>query len=74
LGSPLIGLTTALTYLRLRIFGCGSKDRQTTLEAMKRSLRKHWKRITPEFLAPYFNSMPDRMRMIIESAGNRINY
>jgi len=51
-----------------------SKDRPTTLEAMKRSLRKHWKRLTPEFLAPYFNSMPDRMRMIIESEGNRINY
>lgn len=51
-----------------------SKDVPTTIDALKKSLRKHWKRITPEFLAPYFNSMPERMRLVLDSDGRKINY
>ena len=51
-----------------------AKDRPSTIKSLKRSLRKHWKRLTPEFLEPYFASMPNRMRMVINNHGNRINY
>ena len=38
------------------------------------SIRKHWRRVNEEFLAPYFNSMPERMEMVIENEGEKINY
>ena len=74
-----LGRPIALIFHLLKIFGGWlkgevSKDRPATVDAMKRSLKRHWAKLTPEFLAPYFNSMPQRMNMIIESEGDRISY
>ena len=35
-----------------------NKDMPTSVETLKRCIRKHWNRITPAFLKPYFDSMP----------------
>jgi len=51
-----------------------SKDCPKTVYSLKRCIQKHWNRINVEFLAPYFDSMPDRMAMVIENEGGKINY
>ena len=51
-----------------------SKDRPKTVEAMKKCIRKHWKDIDEEFLAPYFASMRRRMEMLLEYEGGKIKY
>ena len=51
-----------------------SKDRPSSIASLKRLAKKHWNRITPEFLAPYINSMSNRMRETILNRGGNINY
>jgi len=51
-----------------------AKDRPTSIASLRRLAKKHWNRITPEFLAPYINSMPYRMEEAILKRGGNINY
>jgi hypothetical protein len=51
-----------------------NKDMPTSVETLKRCIRKHWNRITPAFLKPYFDSMPSRMEMVLENEGGKIDY
>jgi hypothetical protein len=51
-----------------------SIDQPKSIEALKKCIKKHWSCVTEEFLAPYFNSMPDRMDSLIECEGNKIDY
>ena len=51
-----------------------NKDLPMTINALKKSIRKHWKRIDEQFLAPYIDSMPQRMAMVIENEGEPIKY
>ena len=51
-----------------------AKDLPQNVRALKKSITQHWDSIDEEFLAPYFNSMPDRMAMVIESEGKKIKY
>lgn len=51
-----------------------NKDRPQNEKALIRSIKKHWQKITPEFLEPYIGSMPGRMEMCIENEGEPINY
>ena len=51
-----------------------SQDMPTSIKSLKKSIRTHWKKITPEFLDPYFEGMPKRMEQLIEKEGERINY
>ena len=51
------------------------KDRPSTIEGLKRSIRKHWySSVNEEFLANYFTSMNKRMMDVIENRGAKINY
>ena len=50
------------------------KDMPETVEDLKKSIIKHWKQVNEEFLAPYYNSMPERMEALIENEGDKINY
>lgn len=51
-----------------------AKDLPQNIDALKKSIRNHWNSVTPEFLAPYFESMPKRMAMLIENDGKKIRY
>jgi hypothetical protein len=51
-----------------------SKSNPQTVRSMKRSINLHWKKVTKEFLQPYFDSMPDRMLALIENGGRKIKY
>lgn len=51
-----------------------AKDCPKNVEALKKSIRTHWEAMDIEFLAPYFESMPKRMAMVIESDGKKIKY
>lgn len=51
-----------------------NKDMPQTLDSLKRSIRNNWNRIDVEFLKPYFDSMPQRMEMVIRGQGAKINY
>lgn len=51
-----------------------SKDCPKTSEAMKRCIRRHWNRIDSEFLAPFINSLPNRMEQLVLNKGGKINY
>ena len=51
-----------------------NKDVPKTVEALKKSIKKHWKAVDEEFLVPYYNSMQDMMEALIENEGNKINY
>jgi transposase-like protein len=50
------------------------KDKPESMQRFKKSIRKHWKRLTPEFLEPYFDSMNHRMELVVAGHGARINY
>ena len=43
-------------------------------EDLKKCIKKHWKAVNEEFLAPYYNSMSQRMDDLIENEGKKINY
>ena len=43
-----------------------AKDCPQTKKALKTSIRSHWNSMDVEFLAPYINSMPHRMEMLIK--------
>jgi hypothetical protein len=45
-----------------------------TVEALKKSIKKHWKAVDEEFLIPYYNSMQNRMDALIENEGDKIDY
>lgn len=51
-----------------------NKDLPKTVEELKKSIKKHWKKVNIEFLEPYIESMPKRIEMLIESEGKKINY
>lgn len=51
-----------------------ARDAPRNVYALKRSIRTHWQSMDIEFLAPYFQSMPERMAMVIESEGAKIKY
>lgn len=51
-----------------------SRDQPSDVASLKSSLRRHWKRVTPEFLAPYIDSMPNRMEEVLKNNGKKINY
>ena len=50
------------------------KEQPRDIEEMRKAIIKLWRKITPEFLEPYFNSMENRMNLLIESNGNKIMY
>ena len=45
-----------------------------TISSLKSCIKKHWKKITPEFLKPYFDGMNGMMQEVIEKQGDKINY
>lgn len=51
-----------------------SKDMPTSIQSLKRCIRKHWNRIDCSFLTPYFMSMPRRIDLVLESDGRKIKY
>ena len=51
-----------------------AKDCPKTLRDLKDSIKRHWRRVTSDFLAPYIDSMPQRMKMLIENKGGKITY
>ena len=51
-----------------------AKDMPKSVKSLKASIRKYWNLLDEAFLAPYFNSMPERLEMIIENEGGKINY
>ncbi len=51
-----------------------AKDVPQNVDALKKSIRTHWESMDIEFLAPYFESMPKRMAMVIENEGRKIKY
>ena len=50
-----------------------NKDMPKIVDSLKKSIKKHWKRLDEDFLVPYFQSMNDRMKMVIENEGGKIN-
>ena len=51
-----------------------NKDMPTTINALKNCIKKHWKKLDSDFLALYFDGMPDRMSEVIQRDGDKINY
>jgi len=49
-----------------------AKDCPRSVRQLKVSIKKHWNRIDQEFLAPFINSMPERMKLLIRNKGDRI--
>ena len=49
-----------------------NREMPDTIKSLKKCIKKHWNRITPEFLAPYFEGMPERMEEVIRRGGDRI--
>ena len=45
-----------------------------TLVDLEVELNKVWNSVETEFLAPYWQSMPNRLRLVKDSKGNKINY
>ncbi|KAL4500898.1 hypothetical protein ABPG72_020132 [Tetrahymena utriculariae] len=45
-----------------------------TIPELKRLLRQYWKDLNSDFLAPYFDSMPERLKQVISNKGAKINY
>ena len=58
------------SWLKIKV----NKDMPRTVEALKKSIKNHWKSVDEEFLTPYYNSMPERMEALIENEGNKLNY
>ena len=51
-----------------------AKDCPKSLKSLKESIIKHWRRINVEFLAPFINSMPQRMEAVIQNKGGKTKY
>lgn len=51
-----------------------AKDVPKNVESLKKSIKRHWESMDVEFLAPYFDSMPNRMDMVIKNKGFKIKY
>jgi hypothetical protein len=51
-----------------------SKDLPKTVASLKTSIKKHWKSVTADFLAPFYDSLPNRLQMVIENEGGKIKY
>jgi len=51
-----------------------AKDSPRSLRGLKASIKKHWDSMTPEFLAPFINSMPKRMEILRQNKGGKIKY
>ena len=51
-----------------------NEDLPKTPNALKKSIKKHWNAIDIEFLMSFLDSMPNRMEMLIENEGSKINY
>jgi len=51
-----------------------NNDMPTSVDGLRKCIRKHWKQLNEEFLQPYFDSMPERVAAVIENAGGKINY
>ena len=49
-------------------------DAPRLVKALKKSIKIHWDSIDEDFFAPYFNSMYNRMEMLIENEGGRVNH
>ena len=48
--------------------------RPKTIKELKSKLNSLWDSITPEFLASYWESMPNRCQLLLENDGMKINY
>ena len=48
--------------------------RPTTVSALELKLNQIWNGISPEFLEPYWHSMPKRCRMVVNNSGYPIKY
>ena len=57
-------------WLKRELLKIGPK----TISELKKSLEEIWYNIQPEFLRPYWSSMPRRCKMVIDSNGHPINY
>lgn len=51
-----------------------NNDMPTNMKNLKQSIRRHWKSMSRDFLRPYYESMKNRMRMVIKNRGGKINY
>ena len=51
-----------------------NKDLPKSVKALENSIKKHWNSINVDFFEPYFDSMLNRMAMLIENDGGKINY
>jgi len=51
-----------------------SKEMPRDMIRLKACVRRHWGRIDANFLRPYFDTMFNRMQMIIENEGAKIKY
>lgn len=51
-----------------------NKEAPKTVQALRNCIRKYWRQLTPDILAPYIDSMPDRMDALIENEGGKVNY
>ena len=50
------------------------RKRHKTIEDLKTRIEEIWESISPDFLTPYWQSMPRRCQMGIEKNGYKINY
>ena len=48
--------------------------RPTTIGELKKRLQKIWENIDPDFLRPYWESMPKRCNMVLDNHGFKIKY
>ena len=51
-----------------------NRDRPRTKSDLKNRISEIWDFITPEFLEPYWSSMPKRCRKVLDDGGNKIDY
>jgi len=56
------------SWLKVKV----AQDSPRTMRTLKLSIRKHWNSMTPAFLAPFINCMPNRIKRLIENKGGRI--
>ena len=51
-----------------------NKDLPQTVDALKKSIKHHWKSVNEEFFIPYYESMPRRMEAVIQNEGRKTKY
>jgi transposase len=50
-----------------------NEDQPKTIDELRKCILKHWRAITPQFLAPYINGLEDRFRKVVKKQGGYIN-